>query len=393
MAERKKKQQHHEPPSETVRPESASVGETLRIARLAKKLELDDVSHAIHIRPSQLKAIEENNIDQLPGMTYAVGFVRSYANFLGLNGAEIVHRFKAEQGHSPAQSRLSFPEPIVESRVPDPMMVGVGAFLAVVILVVWTIYSNVHGSKTAAQIPPAPVVTSVADTLPAATTPAPDAAPAAAPTTTAPDQTATATPAPAVPAAPAATAAVPTAPVATDTVAGQPASPAVPAATAVPAVTQAMPAATDKAAPGKTTDKTAAAPVKDAAASDDSEDSQDSASADNENASAKAAADKKDSTIKIKAGKSRITLKASLPSWVQVTDGQQNVLYRKVLRPGEQYAVPDQPGLVLDTANAGGISIVVDGAPVQPVGKTGEIVRGVALDPKALKVKRVLVRD
>jgi cytoskeleton protein RodZ len=396
MAERKKKQQHHEASSDVVRPESASVGETLRTTRLAKKLELDDVSHAIHIRPSQLKAIEENNIESLPGMTYAVGFVRSYANFLGLNGAEIVHRFKAEQGHSPAQTRLSFPEPIVDTPWPDPMMVGVGAFLAVVILVVWTIYSNMHGSsKAATQIPPAPAVTSVADASPSATTPAPDAASVTAPTATVTttDQAATAAAAPAATATPATAAAPVTAPAATDANAGQPASPAV--AAAVPAATPAMPpVTTSKAAPEKAADKTTAAtPATETEAADDSADSEDAASADDGEASAKKTADKKDSTIKIKAGKSRITLKASLPTWVQVTDGQQNVLYRKVLRPGEQYAVPDQPGLVLDTANAGGLTIVVDGAPVQPAGKTGEIVRGVALDPKALKVKRVLVRD
>ncbi len=177
MAERKK---HKPVDTEAARPANDTVGETLRAARLGRGMEVDAVSHSIHIRPTQLKAIEANDIESLPGMTYAVGFVRSYANFLGLNGAEIVHRFKAEQGHSPAQSRLSFPEPITESRVPDPMMVGVGAFLAVAILVLWTVYSNMHsGSKTADKIPPAPVVTSVADTLPpAAAASSPAATPA-----------------------------------------------------------------------------------------------------------------------------------------------------------------------------------------------------------------------
>ncbi len=83
-------------------------------------------------------------------------------------------------------------------------------------------------------------------------------------------------------------------------------------------------------------------------------------------------------------GKSRITLKATQASWIQVMDTQLNVLYRKVLRPGEQYPVPDQPGLTLDTANAGGLDIIVDGKQVQPIGKAGQIVRGVALDPQKM---------
>ncbi len=78
---------------------------------------------------------------------------------------------------------------------------------------------------------------------------------------------------------------------------------------------------------------------------------------------------------------------------MQVTDAHQTVLYRKVLRPGEQYSVPDQPGLSLDTANAGGLNIVVDGKPVQQVGKDGEIVRGVALNPEQMKIKRMQARD
>jgi len=361
MAERKKPK----PDPETVRPAAGTVGETLRTAREAKKLEIDAVSQVIHIRSTQIKAIEENNIEALPGMTYAVGFVRSYANFLGLNGAEIVHRFKAEQGYNPAQSKLSFPEPVAESRVPDPMMVGVGAFLAVVILVLWTVYSNMHsGSKTADKLPPAPVVTSVADSLPSATTtPAATTAPAAAATApVAPTATSATTPA-TTPAPDAAATAAQAVPVITP--ADQPSL----ASTVVPA--SATPAAAPK------TEPAAAVPAKEAAASDD-EDSED----DNADESPKA---KDDGVINIKHGKSRITLKATEASWVQVSDAHQNILYRKVLRPGEQYSVPDQPGLSLDTANAGGLRVIVDGKSVQPLGKNGDILRGIALNPQELK--------
>jgi len=99
--------------------------------------------------------------------------------------------------------------------------------------------------------------------------------------------------------------------------------------------------------------------------------------------------DSDDGVIKIKRGKSRITLKAKEPSWIQVVDANQKILYRKVLRPGEQYSVPDQPGLVLDTANAGGFVILVDGKQVQQIGKEGDIMRGVALDPQELKIKKI----
>jgi len=164
MAEGKKTRSNHE----AARPPNLSVGEMLHAARVAKNLSIEEVSASIHVRSVQLRAIEENNIEALPGMTYAVGFVRSYANFLGMNGVEIIHKFKAEHGHAPAPAQLSFPEPIAESRMPDPIMVGVGAFLAILVLVLWTIYSNMHnGSGTVAeQIPAAPVVTTMAESLP-----------------------------------------------------------------------------------------------------------------------------------------------------------------------------------------------------------------------------------
>ena len=164
------------------------------------------------------------------------------------------------------------------------------------------------------------------------------------------------------------------------------ASPTVPA-TAGPVTDQ------TKASPSPT-DKAVATSAKQAAAEADSE--EDSVAAeDAAPAQPKAVEKKKDKNgvINIKPGKSRITLKATQASWVQVTDAQQNVLYRKVLRPGEQYSVPDQTGLSLDTANAGGLNIIVDGKQVQSVGKAGEIVRGVVLDPKELKIQRMQVRN
>jgi hypothetical protein len=127
-------------------------------------------------------------------------------------------------------------------------------------------------------------------------------------------------------------------------------------------------------------------------------DAEEDTSADDEDTTATESASakkkpEKDAVINIKRAKTRITLKATQASWVQVVDARQNIIYRKVLRPGEQYSVPDEPGLFLDTANAGGLDVIVDGKQVQPVGKAGEIVRGIVLDPDDLKIKKMMVRD
>lgn len=326
---------------DVARPRNESVGEMLRAARTAKKLSVEEVSVALRIRASQLRVIEENNIDALPGMTYAVGFVRSYANYLGLDGVEIVHKFKAEHGQAPAHAPLSFPEPVAESRMPDPLMVGVGAFLAIVVLVIWTIYSNTHKDAVtiAEQVPPAPAVESILPHSDAAATPvvADAAAPAAA-----------AAPTPV--AEPAAK---------TEAVAEKP----------VVAETDKTEASAQATAESQLSPAPAVEPTK------------------------QAAAEEADEVINIKREKSRITLQSKQTSWVQVTDSRKGVIYKKVLKPGEKYYVPDQSGLTLATANAGGIEVYVDGQKAPPLGQSGEILRGISLDPSYLKRKRIKVND
>jgi cytoskeleton protein RodZ len=73
-----------------------TVGQDLRAARLRRGDDLATVSKVLKIRKDHLEAIEEDRLEQLPGRTYAVGFVRSYADYLGLDTAQCLERFKAE---------------------------------------------------------------------------------------------------------------------------------------------------------------------------------------------------------------------------------------------------------------------------------------------------------
>ena len=61
---------------------------------------------------------------------------------------------------------------------------------------------------------------------------------------------------------------------------------------------------------------------------------------------------------------SRITIRTIVDSWVEVRDGEGEVLFTRVLREGEQYHVPDRLGLSLVTGNSGGLEFVVDGEKV-----------------------------
>jgi cytoskeleton protein RodZ len=73
-----------------------TVGQDLRAARLRRGDDLATVSRALKIRKDHLEALEEDRIEALPGRTYAVGFVRTYSEFLGLDPGQSVERFKSQ---------------------------------------------------------------------------------------------------------------------------------------------------------------------------------------------------------------------------------------------------------------------------------------------------------
>ena len=50
----------------------------------------------LRIKPAYLAALEQGRSRDLPGPTYAIGFIRAYADFLGLDGDQMLTRFKAE---------------------------------------------------------------------------------------------------------------------------------------------------------------------------------------------------------------------------------------------------------------------------------------------------------
>lgn len=73
-----------------------TVGQDLRAARLRRGDDLASVSKALKIRKDHLEALEEDRIENLPGRTYAIGFVRTYAEYLGLDAGQSVERFKTQ---------------------------------------------------------------------------------------------------------------------------------------------------------------------------------------------------------------------------------------------------------------------------------------------------------
>jgi len=79
------------------------IGASLREARERRGLSSADVQKAIRIRDRYLTALEEERWELLPGDAYVKGFLRTYADFLGLDGSLYVEEYNSRFAHHDEQ--------------------------------------------------------------------------------------------------------------------------------------------------------------------------------------------------------------------------------------------------------------------------------------------------
>src|SRR5271165_2231650 len=118
-----------------------SVGDLLRQQREALRFDLDDVAAALEIKRRYLAAIEDGRTDLLPGPAYAIGFVRAYSAYLGLDAAEILRRFKLEASGFDAKPDLAFPVPLGDQSIPGRGMLVAGLVSAICTYTAWCYWS------------------------------------------------------------------------------------------------------------------------------------------------------------------------------------------------------------------------------------------------------------
>ena len=76
-------------------------GSRLKSAREAAGLSLDQVAQQLKLAPRQVRALEDEDFAQLPGRTFARGFVRNYARLLNLDGDNLLSMLP-DAAHAPA---------------------------------------------------------------------------------------------------------------------------------------------------------------------------------------------------------------------------------------------------------------------------------------------------
>lgn len=396
------------------------------LRRNRKKLgqDLKTVAQALRIRYVYLEAIEQGRYDALPGSTYALGFIKTYAEYLDLDEEEIVQRFREDVDGLDDQTQLVFPSPVPEGKVPGGAILLAALIMGSLAYGGWYALSSrdsalvnlipalpdrlqamfeegtpeTEPSSTAMESeatessdaeqagatvsaasesqtsePQSAASDSVAETEPAQVqTPAPAAA-------TASSQTAEAT-------AQSASVAQNTGTSSLSETAPVSAAPAAPAVSSLPA-TSATPQSQSNASvvsPSSETDTTIIS----------SQTVTSLGTSQNEIPAAPAApiptqtVSIPDATQPQVYGEdnadARIVLRATQDAWVQVRDRSDELLLTRVLREGDVYRVPNEEGLTLLTGNAGGIEVLVDGTLMAPLGPVGSVRRDLALDPQVL---------
>jgi hypothetical protein len=71
------------------------IGNSLREARLRQGLDFPDAERGTKIRPKYLRALEDEQFEVLPAQTYVKGFLRAYAEYLGLDGQLYVDEYNS----------------------------------------------------------------------------------------------------------------------------------------------------------------------------------------------------------------------------------------------------------------------------------------------------------
>src|SRR5207342_3476407 len=70
------------------------IGPTLREARMRARIDISEVEAETKIRAKYLRALENEEWDLLPGPTFVKTFLRSYADYLGLDSRLLVEEYK-----------------------------------------------------------------------------------------------------------------------------------------------------------------------------------------------------------------------------------------------------------------------------------------------------------
>lgn len=369
--------------AENQKPEKSatSIGVLLKTARERKGQSLEAVTNVLRIRLKHLKAIELGKYEELPGKTYAIGFVKSYSEYLGLDGEEIVRLFKEEVAELKKKQELYILDTGAEASVPSYFTVFIALLVAFLVYFGWThrFDSEMKTLETvdavpenvAAKISEQPENLDNADinkqedvllenstekdalseqkqpdnieVLPVVETPV------------------------------------------TPVVLSEPDKKTIVENSAETIDKKSLDQAEMEKSKLEKTEAIKVEVVKAEATKTDTEKTTEKTALEvPENEETPVEKERNFQFYGQENTSSKVLIKANAESWVQVSGkketGESIVYISKVFYKDDQYLIPNKEGLFLDTGNAGGLDIIVDGNKVDPIGAKGTVKRNVPLD-------------
>jgi cytoskeleton protein RodZ len=134
------------------------IGTTLRDARTRQGLEFPELEQITKIRPKYLRALEDERFDILPAPTYVRGFLRSYAEALGLEPQPFVDEYNSRFTVGDEELELTIrprrgPAPRVDHRSRRESRIALLALLGIAIVTALVIAAFRFGGPAEEKVP------------------------------------------------------------------------------------------------------------------------------------------------------------------------------------------------------------------------------------------------
>src|SRR6266404_6758027 len=120
-----------------------SIGEILREARHQKRASLEDASRATRIKMEILEQLEADEFDRLAAPTYTKGFLRLYAEYLGLDSQSVVDAYLRSQGGLRRQGLHMETEKTFRARKPSELQLPLRSVGLVVVALTAVVFVSV----------------------------------------------------------------------------------------------------------------------------------------------------------------------------------------------------------------------------------------------------------
>jgi len=112
-----------------------------------------------------LEALEQGNFESFASSCYAIGFLKNYANYLGLDTREIAARYEAEYAGSKDCVVLSFPEAEKHNSLPIKSVAGIATLCIAIFIGVWTNFDKLDAEEIPAVFAPTNLQSSVEEPI------------------------------------------------------------------------------------------------------------------------------------------------------------------------------------------------------------------------------------